>query len=248
MKKKLLLSALLTLSAVVLVVATVLTTIAFLAHQATVTNTFTMGNIMINLYESNVDKDGNKIADDPNIHGDMKDSVGNTYQLSPNGSYDKDPTVYVMPESDECILFVQVQNGLRHVEADEDNGYKKMTNQMLENDWKFIGSNSYGNVYVYNGTPAGLTYNEDRYASVIPQLTNMLTIETFEKIKIKDDASRENVDGKTITVHAYAIQKKSFTADNNYSLSKDEVVNAWDTLAENFDTAQKIDKFDQYIQ
>ncbi|MEE0809269.1 MAG: hypothetical protein U0L84_07930, partial [Acutalibacteraceae bacterium] len=73
MKKKLLLSALLTLSAVVLVVATVLTTIAFLAHQATVTNTFTMGNIMINLYESNVDKDGNKIADDPNIHGDMKD-------------------------------------------------------------------------------------------------------------------------------------------------------------------------------
>ena len=238
MKKKLLLSALLTLSAVVLVVATVLTTIAFLAHQASVTNTFTMGNIMINLYESSVDKDGNKIADDPNLHGDMKDSIGNTYQLSPNGSYDKDPTVYVMPKSDDCIVFVQVQNGIRHVESATDATYTCMYDQMEAKGWNFIGSNALGNVYVYNGEYPDATYPTDKEGLVISNSEEIQSFDMFTNFKIKNNASREAVDGKTLSVNAYAIQKASFTR-NDY-LTRTEVEAAWNALVANFDTALEI--------
>ena len=174
MKKKLLLSALLTLSAVVLVVATVLTTIAFLAHQASVTNTFTMGNVLIHLYESEVDKNG-EIINKNLPEGTMKDSIGNSYKISRNGSYEKDPTVYVMPESDECILFVQVQNGIREVEASNDGEYIPMAEQMKANGWHRVGKNALGNVYVYAGKSTETQYPSDKHGVVVAD-TNTINI------------------------------------------------------------------------
>lgn len=240
MKRKLILSAVLTLSAIVLVVATVLTTVAFLAHQASVTNTFTMGNVMIHLYESAVDSNGKISQTYP--EGTMKDSIGNSYQLSPNGSYDKDPTVYVMPNSDESILFVQVQNGIRNVEAAEEDGYIRMENQMVAKGWRYIGKNALGNVYVYDGTFVGETYPTDdtKYGAVIPTNDKMQSFDLFTNFKIQENASREAVEGKTLIVNAYAIQKKSFAPDNQNYLTKDEVINAWKALVSNFDTALEL--------
>ena len=241
MKRKLILSAVLTLSAIVLVVATVLTTVAFLSHQASVTNTFTMGNVMIHLYESKVDEHGIKIDDDENSDG-MKDSIGNTYKLSPNGTYSKDPTVYVMPESDECILFVQVQNGIRDSEASNGDGYTPMAVQMEENGWKIIGRNALGNVYVYNGNPDALEYPSDKYGSVVPDRTDKHVFDLFEQFKIKDNATREGVEGKTLIINAYAIQEESFATESGSVkyLTEQNVKDAWNALVSNFDTALEL--------
>ncbi len=244
MKRKLILSAVLTLSAIVLVVATVLTTVAFLAHQASVTNTFTMGNVMIHLYESKVDEHGIKIAGDENSDG-MKDSIGNTYKLSPNGTYSKDPTVYVMPESDECILFVQVQNGIRDSEAETSNevdGYTSMADQMKENGWNRIGKNALGNVYVYNGNPDSITYPAEKYGVVVPDKAEKQAFDLFEQFKIKDNATREGVEGKTLIINAYAIQEESFATESGgvKYLTEQNVKDAWDALVSNFDTALEL--------
>ena len=243
MKKKLLLSALLTLSAVVLVVATVLTTIAFLAHQASVTNTFTMGNVLIHLYESKVNENGEKIEDDENADG-MKDSIGNSYKISPNGSYDKDPTVYVMPESDECILFVQVQNGIREVEAPAVEGvYTQMADQMKANGWHRVGRNALGNVYVYAGKDVDDQYPADKHGVVVADTNSMQKFDLFTNFKIKDNATREGVEGKTLIVNAYAIQEESFattTTEGVKYLTKENVHSAWNALVGNFDTALEL--------
>ena len=55
MKKKLITAALLTVAAITLVVATVFTTLAFLADSSAVSNTFTVGNVGIDMKESPVD-------------------------------------------------------------------------------------------------------------------------------------------------------------------------------------------------
>ena len=249
MKKKLLLSALLTLSAVVLVVATVLTTIAFLAHQASVTNTFTMGNVLIHLYESKVNENGEKITNDDGSFKDengdqMKDSIGNSYKISPNGSYDKDPTVYVMPESDECILFVQVQNGIREVEAPAVEGvYTQMADQMKANGWHRVGRNALGNVYVYAGKDVDVQYPADKHGVVVADTNSMQKFDLFTNFKIKDNATREGVEGKTLIVNAYAIQEESFattTTEGVKYLTKENVHSAWNALVGNFDTALEL--------
>ena len=48
------------------------------------------------------------------------------------------------------------------------------------------------------------------------------------------------MEGKTLIVNAYAIQKKSFAPDNQNYLTKDEVINAWKALVSNFDTALEL--------
>ena len=58
MKKKLLTAMILTLAAVALVVATVFTTIAYLTASSAVSNTFTVGNVAITMFETKVDENG----------------------------------------------------------------------------------------------------------------------------------------------------------------------------------------------
>lgn len=75
-------------AAVVLLSVGVGVTLAFLvAKPVTVENTFTVGNVEITLTET----------------------TGSTYKIIPGATLDKDPTITVLANSEDCWLFVKVE-------------------------------------------------------------------------------------------------------------------------------------------
>lgn len=97
--------------ALLLIFATVFSTLAFLQDETSqLLNTFTAGKVSITLDEATVtaetvDEEG--IPLDPvNNRTDM----GNTYKLIPGASYYKDPTIHVSDDSENCLLFVKIDN------------------------------------------------------------------------------------------------------------------------------------------
>lgn len=91
--------ALLTLlCAAALVVTSVFGTMAYLTDKDTVTNTFTVGNVEINLDETKVDENG-----DP-VKPAERTETGNQYHLLPGHEYVKDPTVTVLEDSEDSYV------------------------------------------------------------------------------------------------------------------------------------------------
>ena len=88
---------LMTLCAVLLIVASVMGTVAYLTSSDTVTNTFTVGNVKITLDEAQVDEYG--VAASPAVR-----VAANTYKLLPGHEYTKDPTVTVVKGSEESYV------------------------------------------------------------------------------------------------------------------------------------------------
>ncbi len=102
------------LCAVLLVVASVMGTMAYLTSQDTVKNTFTVGNVKITLDEKDVDKDQNTADNVTLPTGEVRDKA-NKYHLIPGNTYVKDPTVHVDANSESCWLFVKLENGLKNI-------------------------------------------------------------------------------------------------------------------------------------
>jgi len=96
MKKK---NLTLALCMVLLVVVSVMGTLAYLTSTAEVVNTFTVGNVEIILDETLVNADGVPVDEDGNIiaAGEtvIRKPQGNEYHLIPGKSYTKDPIVTV---------------------------------------------------------------------------------------------------------------------------------------------------------
>ena len=175
---------LLALCAVSLVTASVFGTMAYLTDNKKVTNTFTVGSVAITMDETDVD-------------GNAGRDTENSYKLLPGQTYTKDPIIHVDPTSEECFLFVKVENEIANIEADG----SKVASQMAEKGWKLVKDN----VYVYIGTESGAS------APVAVKANANITV--FEKIKIADSVSGTQLadyKGKTIKVTAYAVQKAGF--------------------------------------
>ncbi|MBE6037799.1 MAG: hypothetical protein E7218_01180 [Anaerofustis stercorihominis] len=102
--------------AVLLVVMSVMGTMAYLTDKDAVVNTFTVGKVGLSLDEAKVDKLGNLLNKDGDIYveGDeLAERVKeNVYHLLPGHTYVKDPTVTVDAGSEECFvrMFVKVEN------------------------------------------------------------------------------------------------------------------------------------------
>ena len=96
--------------AVILVMATVCATVAYLQSTSAVTNTFTAGQVTITIDEAKVDEYGVAEAGAERV-------VANTYKLIPGHSYTKDPTIHVDENSEKCWLFVKVENEITAIEA-----------------------------------------------------------------------------------------------------------------------------------
>ena len=129
---------LLTLCAALLVCATVLATMAFLTDTAKVKNTFTVGNVDITLNEAKVTVYGK---------ADGTDRVTeNTYKLIPGKTYTKDPTVTVDTDSEDCYLFVKVENDIANaLISTSTNDTKTIADQMEDNGWTLLSGSS--NIY-----------------------------------------------------------------------------------------------------
>lgn len=171
----------LALCAVLLVVTTVFVTMAFLTSKDTVTNTFTVGKVTITLDEADVKSDG--------TYESNKDARVDTneYKLIPGHTYIKDPTIHVADDSEECWLFVKVENGLANAEAE---GATSIASQMAAKGWTKV-----------DGT--------DVYAYATKQAAGADVV-VFDTFKIAGTTDVSQYEDAEIVVTAYAIQADGF--------------------------------------
>lgn len=96
---------LMALCAVLLVATSIFGTMAYLTATDTVKNTFTVGNVGLNLDEAKATADGTAV-------GTERTEEGNAYHLLPGHTYVKDPTVTVTAGSDDAYvrMIVEVKN------------------------------------------------------------------------------------------------------------------------------------------
>ncbi|MBO5200664.1 MAG: hypothetical protein J6B93_05220 [Clostridia bacterium] len=238
MKKTIRNAIILTLAAVVLVVATVFTTMAYLVSTAKVSNVFTVGDVTIEMYESPVDEDG-KIVN-PVAVGEKKTADTNTYAIKPGGTYDKDPTVYVNPGSTECYLFVKARNQIDNIEYKEgtiDAGNASMKTQMVANGWKRIGKTAIGDwIYVYTGDAAD-DNDTDAFAQFIESMDTVQSFDLFKNFTIDPNCNNDKyklAQGAAVTITAYAIQTEGFIGAND-EVSKENVIKAWNAIVDKVD-------------
>lgn len=173
---------LLALCAVLLVCSTVFGTLAYLTDTDKATNTFTVGKVGISLDEAKVNKDGTVVADAARVQE-------NTYHLLPGHTYTKDPTVHVDADSEDCWLFVKIEDGLAAIQD-----ATTVADQMAAKGWTAIAEGS--NIFAYK------------------EIANASdNVVVFENFKIKgdvDNATLATYAGKTIVVTAYAVQADGF--------------------------------------
>lgn len=185
---------LLSLCAVLLVAASVLGTMAYLTSQDAVTNTFSVGSVSMTLDELDVDN---------STPGENDRDHANTYHLLPGHTYTKDPIIHIAENSEDCYVFVKVENGIAAYEAATstgENAYTTIADQITANGWTAL--NGVSNVYYKEYTKG----QEDK------------DLEVFAQFKIADNAN--DVDGwssitpdtTTINVTGYAVQKDGFAS------------------------------------
>lgn len=92
--------------AVLIVACGIMSTLAFLTDRESVTNTFTVGDVQIEVDESVVTPDG-----EPEFDGNgnpVREQQGNEYHLVPGKTYPKDPVLTVKAGSEPCYVRMQV--------------------------------------------------------------------------------------------------------------------------------------------
>ena len=179
--------------AILLVCISVGATVAYLTSTDSVRNTFTVGKVEITLDEAKTDING--VADNtvPRV-------VSNKYKLMPGHEYVKDPTVHVTAGSEDCYIFVKVENGISAFEAATvAAGYTNIADQIEANGWNELTG------------VTGVYYKEYTQSETV---TNLVV---FEKFKVSDTANTvdawASVSEATtkVIVTAYAVQADGFT-------------------------------------
>ena len=170
--------------AVMLVLVSVMGTMAYLTSTDTVTNTFTVGNVAITLDETDVD----------NSTADADRDKENAYNLLPGHNYTKDPIIHVAANSEDCYLFVKVEDEIAEIED-----AKTVATQMSELGWTAVKGET--NIVAYN--------------SIISKSASAQDVKVFNDFTIKGDVNNTTLagyKGKTIKVTAYAVQADGFTS------------------------------------
>lgn len=159
-------------------------TLAYLTSTAKVENTFTVGNVSITLDEAKVNEYGTKVENADRV-------PGNEYKLIPGHTYTKDPTIHVGGLSENCYLFVKVENGLGDAES-------TIATQMVNLGWKPVDNQT--GVYAWHGTTEG-AMNATR--AIVTANTDVKVFDTFTFGSQADPTQYTNAE---IVVTAYAIQ------------------------------------------
>lgn len=176
-------SLLIALCAVLLVVASVMGTLAYLTSEANdVVNTFTVGNVKITLDEAKVTEYGVK-------DGESRVQA-NTYKLIPGHNYVKDPTVHVDSLSEDAWLFVKVTNGISAIEKAGDTTIAKQ----MEANWEVI--NEAKGIYAYKRAVTKADVD----------------VVVFSSFTLADNADVASYKDASITIEAYAVQKDTLAS------------------------------------
>lgn len=204
---------LLVLCAVLLVAASAMGTLAWLTSEDAVTNTFTVGKVEITLDEAKVNVNGQKLDANNNVYNETGDVElaervdENTYKLMPGHKYTKDPIIHVARDSEDCYLFVKVENGIEGIEAETvQDGYKSIANQMTENDWEHVE----GDIYIY--APDGQPTPVSAGADIIVFGSFAIAGSADGDLLSEYGPMQDGTEGAAIKVTAYAIQSANISA------------------------------------
>ena len=191
---------LLSLCAVLLVVASIMGTMAYLTSSDTVTNTFTVGKVEIKLDETDVTN-----PTGPRVQA-------NSYRLLPGLTYIKDPTVTVKAGSEPSYVKMTV-TFTKAAELDAIfalNGGADMTS--IFNGYDSTNWIDKGNT---EDTDTNTRTYEFWYKETVDARTADVVLDAlFDSITVPGSITKEQlktIDGMTITVNAYAIQADGFT-------------------------------------
>jgi len=195
MKKKIIAA----LAMVLIVAMAVVGTYAYLTDKTTtVTNTFTVGDVQIELDEAKVDAYG--VADTTAT----KRVTENTYKLIPGHEYTKDPIVHVLKDSEACYVFIKVVDPLANLE-DTTTIAAQITS--ATNGWT---------EYTAGSTTAYKVYYKQVSAEDAAAGKDLPVFATF---KLKQDADVSSFAtggtnaGKAIEVTAFAIQSDGISGE-----------------------------------
>jgi predicted ribosomally synthesized peptide with SipW-like signal peptide len=208
-EKKLLVAVSLTVAAMVLVVVSVLGTIAYLTASSAVSNVFTVGNIQIKMFEHKVNSDGT-------LDDSMKEVDTNSYHLVPGKSYIKDPTIRILSkfQEDKMYLFVKSSNQIRTIEegnvSTASDKKASMRAQTEANGWvQYVKSgDGIDIVWVYGTrqadgtivpTPVDPTYKQT-------ESSEPSEIKLFDHFTIDKDANVSLYAAAKVTLTGFAIQ------------------------------------------
>ena len=164
-------------------------TIAWLAAKSeTVTNTFTAGNITIELKEHEL-VDG-KLTEDEVTEND-------TYKVVPGGTQPKDPFVRVQGGSEKCYVYALVENNMKI------DGTVVVTPNINSTQWDIVTSADNKTLY--------------RYYIIVDASTSDVTCQVFTEVsydgeKITEDTIDDLVNNY-ITIDAFAHQSDNTTVD-----------------------------------
>ena len=193
--------------AALLVCVTIGATVAYLTSTDEVVNTFTVGNVQIKLDEAKANPDGTLVENAARVDA-------NSYKLLPGHTYNKDPMVTVLKDSESCYVKMTVTfTKANELDAIFDPNGATLTSI-------FNGYNSSNWIYKGNTKDASAntrTY-EFWYKETVAAPDGDVALDAlFDSITVPGTitgAQLASIAGMTITANAYAIQADGFaTAD-----------------------------------
>ena len=189
--------------ALLLVAASVFGTMAYLTSTDTVTNTFTVGKVNINLDEAKANTDGSLVEGADRVKA-------NSYKLLPGHTYNKDPMVTVLSGSEPSYVKMTVTfskaNELDAIFAPDGADLTSIFNGYDAANWTAKGNTK-------DVTANTRTY-EFWYKEAVGAPTADVTLDAlFDSITVPGTITGEQlatIADMTITVNAYAIQADGF--------------------------------------
>ena len=192
----------LALCAVLLVVGTILGTVAYLQDTASVVNTFTVGNVHLKLDEAVVDEKGEPTGG--------RTETGNAYHLIPGETYTKDPTVTVLKGSEESYVRMMLTLNC----ASELDAIFAPNGAVLTEIFKGYDATKWEYVDVTRGNDNTITYEFRYFETVKPEQNDDLVLDAlFDTVTVPNTMTGEQlatIADLKITVEAHAIQATGF--------------------------------------
>lgn len=182
--------ALTALCALLLIVASVAGTLAYLTSNDTVTNTFTIGKVKITMDEAKTNVDGDPVDAGDNVV-DVADAPrvkANTLHLIPGSDYTKDPTIHVEANSEDAYLFVKITDEIAAIQDGD-----TVVDQLTDNGWVAVPGKT--NLYYQMHTQTNV-------------VKDYVVFETLLVDAAADNAQLEAV-GDQLIIEAHAIQKEN---------------------------------------
>lgn len=188
----------------VIAAMTISPTLSWLSDTSdSVVNTFAGGAISIKLDEALVDTNGKTVEGD-----NAQRVLENSYKYIPGAVLDKDPTVTVLKGSEECYVFMCVDNELNDF----------FTINYDTTSWLKVASNGNKTVYIYKSSINALMTDNDVVLNPI-----------FTTITVSQDLTSQDVEEigqKTVTATAYAVQAANIEKNEAINLAIEQFLPA----------------------